>query len=311
MKFDLSNITLDQAEAGLEVVENFLDDLTGIPIAKGEGTKLPGEDNLIELFLVQWAKGSEESANKAMKELINGSGALTDKQIDNAMKSFKIELDQTFVEPVGKALPEILTNAYKTAKQKVVKSHSTKMIWKEIDKEATAWLAEHHMYWVGTYYDDKLSKALRETVIAGMKEGHGREAIGQTLKDFFDGYPGVRNKPANYWRGMAANGINRSRQFGLIQGYEDVGVTELEVVAVIDQRTSSICKEMNGRIIPVSSAINQRDQLMEAEDPEDVKTISPWLSAATIKGKSDSYVVSQGLVMPPYHFNCRTTVVEK
>jgi hypothetical protein len=46
------------------------------------------------------------------------------------------------------------------------------------------------------------------------------------------------------------------------------------------------CREMNGKIIPVSRCVDQRDELMAAKDPEDVKTISPWVSAESIKGKS-------------------------
>ena len=71
------------------------------------------------------------------------------------------------------------------------------------------------------------------------------------------------------------------------------------------------CREMNGRIIPVSRGIGQRDMLMAAEDPEDVKTISPWLSLDQIEGKSTKSVMDNGMIMPPYHFHCRTTVVEK
>ena len=145
----------------------------------------------------------------------------------------------------------------------------------------------------------------------GIKAGLGRTQVAEDLQKFFGDYPGVQNPPLSYWRGFAANGMNRTRQFGLLQSYEDVGITELEVLAVMDERTSAICKDMNGRIIPVSNGLAQRDLMMAAEDPEDVKTISPWPKLEDIKGKSTKNVLDQGVITPPYHFNCRTTLVER
>jgi hypothetical protein len=68
---------------------------------------------------------------------------------------------------------------------------------------------------------------------------------------------------------------------------------------------------MNGRIIPVSRCVDQRDELMAAKDPEDVKTISPWVSAESIKGKSIGSIMDKGVIMPPLHFHCRSTMVER
>jgi hypothetical protein len=51
--------------------------------------------------------------------------------------------------------------------------------------------------------------------------------------------------------------------------------------------------------------------LMAAQDPEDVKTIAPWPKLEDIKGKSSKELVAQGVIVPPYHFFCRTTLAER
>ena len=95
----------------------------------------------------------------------------------------------------------------------------------------------------------------------------------------------------------------------MIQAYDEVGVTKLQIVAVMDERTSAVCRQLNGRVIPVATAAGQRDLLMAAQDPEDVKTIAPWVPAKDLEGLSTKAINEQGVIMPPYHFHCRTQVV--
>ena len=306
------DLTRDQAIAALDVVENTLGAICGCEVCKsGEGKPLPFETELRELLLVEWADGTKEATRRALEIIKAGTGNLTKAEQKKLLKAVKKAIDDGFGKAVEGGLPEIVTAGYKKGKKDVVKRLSAEFVWEQIDKEATAWLHEHHMYWIGGYYDKQVSEFLSATIADGMSQGLGREAIGNQLTEFFEKYPGVKAKPAAYWRGMAANGMNRSRNFGMLQGWDEVGVKELEVLAVMDERTSSICREMNGRIIPVSRGIGQRDMLMAAEDPEDVKTISPWLSLDKIEGKSTKSIMDNGMIMPPYHFHCRTTVVEK
>jgi len=72
---------------------------------------------------------------------------------------------------------------------------------------------------------------------------------------------------------------------------------------------SEFCIEMNGKIISVNSAANQRQQMMNTTNPEDVKQVTPWLPVSEIQNLSISQIMDKGVVLPPYHFNCRTTVV--
>ena len=303
-----SGLTRDQAAAALEVVDNLIGDLCCCELHKaGEGRPVPGEKEMTELLMVEWGNGSKKAARKANRLLNAGNSKLSKQEIKQLVSVIDESLQAGFVANVGASLPGLIRRGYRRAKQEVV----DRMVWREIDRKATGWLNDHHMFWIGDYYNRMLSEQVAQTIRAGMKEGLGREAIGRDLAEFFEDYPGVPSKPAVYWRGLAANGMNRSRQFGLVQGYVETGTRYLEIVAVLDERTSPVCRELSGKVIPLSAAVAQRDLLMAAEDPEDVKTIAPWVSAASIKGLGIRDIIDQGVVLPPYHFHCRTTVVER
>lgn len=309
---EISNLTRDEVVATLETVDNTLSCLCGCTITKaGEGKPLPFESAMAELLLVGWAKASRGAVEVAMKGLAARAGEITNREIKGILTGIEMQIEAKFVKPTGNGLPKLITGAYKKAKGDVMRKHKRRLMMAAFDDDAMQWLNDHHMYWVGSYYDRFLSEQIAKTIKDGMVEGLGREAIGGKLKSFFDKYPGVQSKPDVYWRGMAANGMNRSRNFGLISGYQDVGVKQLRVLAVIDSRTSPICREMNGKIIPVARAADQRDAMMAAESPEDIKTISPWLAVKDIAGLSTAKIMDKGMIMPPFHFNCRSTVVEE
>lgn len=81
------------------------------------------------------------------------------------------------------------------------------------------------------------------------------------------------------------------------------GAEEVKVVAVIDKKTSAVCRSMHGRIIPIKSAKDQADAITNAESIEEKKKASRWQSQP-IFGK-----LPAGVALPPYHFRCRTIVV--
>lgn len=305
-------MTRDEIYTAKAIIDNLLESLTGVELNKaGEGKPVPYEQAMFEVLMVEWGKASKKAVQLAVKKLAAGSGKLTKTEMKKIMAIIEKELAVNFPEAVNGQLTPLFDKAYRKAKRGVFSKLNLLIDWDKIDDGYIAWLNENNMYWVGNYYDRILSDKINEIVAAGLAQGLGREAVGKELKGFFTHYPGIGNKPDAYWRGLAANGMNRARNFGLLKAYEEIGVTHLEVVAVMDKRTSDICREMNGRIIPLAPALAQRDLLVAADNPEDVKTISPWLSIDQIKGKSTGSIISNGMIMPPYHFNCRTTVIEK
>ena len=63
----------------------------------------------------------------------------------------------------------------------------------------------------------------------------------------------VGKKSDQYWELFADQAIVRSRELGRISGYEQVRTKTVRFKAVLDGRTTVICRKMHGRIIEVST----------------------------------------------------------
>lgn len=178
-----------------------------------------------------------------------------------------------------------------------------------MDERAIAWAEENTMYWVGEHYGTAQSKKIGELAANVLKEGMDRDAAAKYLsrtmgKQF--------KKSSVYWDLMSNHVVTRSREFGRTSAYQKAGVQYLRVSAVIDHRTSKICRELNGKIIPVAWNVETRDKLINSKDPESVKKISPWMKDAEIDKKIVGKKVKNmphHIGLPPYHAKCRTRTV--
>lgn len=318
MSLQIDKLTRDQAHAALQAVEAALSPCIHCSLHKGEGASLPFEPEFSSALLTAWANATSKAERAALTKLFQKTGDLAADEVSSMLTVFDLTLNTHFVEATEVKLPPIFNKAYKAGKKVPFVKRRKSPIFTVVDETASNWLSKHHLYWIHGYYDKQLSQSLADAMAQGLQEGLGREAIGNKLKEFFEDYPGVGVKPAAYWEGLAANGMSRARNFGQVQGYVDLQVKELRILAVIDERTSDICREMNGRVIRTIDAVEQRERLMSATMPEEVKTAAPWFTPDQIRAKlgrpegalPTQEIVGLGMTLPPYHFNCRTTVVE-
>ncbi|MDD3452576.1 hypothetical protein [Sulfurimonas sp.] len=141
---------------------------------------------------------------------------------------------------------------------------------------------------------------LKEIIGEAMKGDIKLNELGETLRNEFEG---VIDESARYFQGVSDHVIRQSQSVTRAYQFEKAGVEEVKVVAVIDKKTSAVCRSMHGRIIPIAAVKSQADAITAAESIEEKKAASRWQSAP-IFGKLPSDVA-----LPPYHFRCRTIVV--
>lgn len=100
---------------------------------------------------------------------------------------------------------------------------------------------------------------------------------------------------------------------GHVSGYETAGVQYVKIVAVIDSKTTPICRAMNGKVFKVKEFRKQYDKIMSAAEKHDIKAYKaaqPMISGKAMSGEiSDEDIKRLGIKLPPYHFRCRTTHV--
>ena len=300
-------LTRDEAVVCKEAIDDILAGTMGIDIAKDGDAKFPYERSVVIKLLREWARANKKVLREIDKFASTSSWPdVGGEKISNLLASIEAELGESFGALVQEDVSGYLNKSYQKGKRSILGPKKLPFAMIGIDLDAIKWLQDHHLYWIRNFYSRRLSKGVSGIVTEGMAQGLGRVDIGNMLKEAFETYKGLGVQPDAYWRGLSANAMSRSRNFGQIQGFVDAEIKQLEIVATIDSRTSNICREMNGKIINVSAAVRQRDALMSALNPEDVATIAPWRSAEEAAGMSADQVG-----MPPYHFHCRSRVVER
>lgn len=195
-----------------------------------------------------------------------------------------------------------------------------------IDEQAVQQLNGHNVFWVGEHYNNNVSSSIAGTVRDTMvKEGVSRVVAGEALRIALRKQFGIVNIPGgytgsskSYFEGLTANSATVARVAGQVRSFDQLDIVELEVVNPMDKRTSPQCQHMNGKVYTVEQAKTQLGSLMSASNPNDVKTIQPWLNIGEMKaispkagfqGKADADALAKiGIALPPYHFRCRTTV---
>lgn len=141
---------------------------------------------------------------------------------------------------------------------------------------------------------------LKEIIGAAMEGDISINDLGETLREEF---AGVIDESARYFEGVSDHVIRQSQSVTRAYQFEKAGIEQVKVVAVLDNRTSAICRSMHGRIIPMEAVKSQADAITRAESIDEKKKASRWQSKP-IFGKLPASVA-----LPPYHFRCRTIVV--
>ena len=190
---------------------------------------------------------------------------------------------------------------------------------------------------------DAFGQQARDTVASGLDRGIGRDDIAEELELALQGQV---TKSPGYWRVLASAFTGRARSWTQVSSFDDAGIQRYRVEAVLDEATSEICRFMHGQSFEVKKAAERLQVVAGLEDPEEIRTAQPWGAVGydddgnpylyyndadgerqeiagveefgegekdrrgTYSDELDEDALSSaGFELPPYHGNCRTTVV--
>jgi hypothetical protein len=273
--------------------------------------RLPYENAWLVFVWEEWIVAQKKGLAAARAYIEAVQSTMMQDEIAVVLGILRDHIGPEMATPLRAGLLDLFGKSYVAGKNIVTEAMpSIDISFGLMDKTAVNWLTDHHLYWIGNYYDKNLSGAIANTVADGMAQGFGRKEIGKMLGSFFEDYPGVPMKPANYWQGLAANAMSRSRNFGAIGGFDEAGFTQYEIFSAGDERVCEICSEMDGKTFSVASAMGQRQQLINCTNPEDVKQVAPWISSVDqIISRSSMELQAAGIGMPPFHGQCRCGII--
>lgn len=188
----------------------------------------------------------------------------------------------------------------------------------------------------GRRRDDVTAQA-RKIVKDGLDKGLGNVAIASDLSRMVSAQTIGRSKA--YWRVTANAFVQRTRSFGQLSSFSQAGIESYIIEAIMDERTTEICRYLDGKRMSTSTSLAQFE---EVDSGGDVKEVNPWVqqSGDTLfvqpgstkqavaridepgfgtqsPGKytpsprydTDQKLNNLGLSFPPFHGLCRTTLV--
>lgn len=225
----------------------------------------------------------EEKYEKKVKELIFDENFLkllvyhiktpTSKNFilgrDKFSKLFEAYLLETFVGGFGHAKEET-NKAREFFKRKFNEpSIETSSVEEVVPEEAIAWYQTYSVYLAGIYSEAILGKA-EEIVLKAIEEGLHNKDIVKALQNSeeFKGFSEHRLMTITRTEGTKAYNKGRLEQFKEVSDF----VEAVQFSAVMDKRTTPICRSLNGKIMSM-----------------DNKLVSVYL--------------------PPNHFRCRSIII--
>lgn len=183
---------------------------------------------------------------------------------------------------------------------------------------------------------DAAMERVRSIVHGGVRDGLPNEEITARLSD--DLTLAQLGRARSYWDVIGTAFANRARTTTQLNAYAEAGVQTYRFVAVMDDRTTEICRFLNDRVFRVSAALSRLRRAEELTDPDQIRNTLPWVSTrvdetgqrglyfdrdgrshrvATINGNefsedlSDDELEAAGVAVPPLHVRCRSTIVRE
>lgn len=116
----------------------------------------------------------------------------------------------------------------------------------------------------------------------------------------------LKNNEA-YWKNVANSSMSYSFNFGYLKAAEANNHTQLMYLAVLDERTTKFCRAIDGKTIKLAPVLDRLEEIAEMTAEESLQ-YKYWKLADSIKKPTTSAMTKMGILVPPFHANCRTTI---
>lgn len=279
-------------------------------------------------------KGPEEDLarfqrlyEKALRAILDGRiGAVESLDFERELRAVMLEAERILgpelAAELAPATRRYLERAFKAGQAVRGVGRAVQTVFDKPRQEAVDWLVRHDRFWIGKVFPEHVRDSFRDAIVRGLDEGLGRKAIGRRLRDLMVGTEAVPGKVELYNR-VAAASVNRASNWGGMFSLEEAGIEEYEFRAVMDQRTSRICRELNGRVFSVPRVMNVVRQALDGP-PSAIESIAPWPTfdaerngffiqtgdrRSYLGGRSEEWLADHGVALPPLHGNCRSVIV--
>ena len=254
------------------------------------------------------AKKALTSALDTLSKL--DSTKFSKKDINEIASLFEGELgSEAMIAASRVAVAQVSKLAYDIGKSEVLTALGTKLAFGKQDVKSLALIEKTNPFWVGGSWNSYTNKAIKNSLRPYLETSINRSELARKLAQNF---AGSLELPPHYWNMLSSHLVAKTREISRVASYEQAGVEYVQIKARLDDKTSLVCRHMNGRIISVSSMRRQVDNYLSAsEDRGFDKAKSSWKMYTSNNNLANTPTLSlgSGTASPPYHLNCRTITV--
>lgn len=193
-------------------------------------------------------------------------------------------------------------NLEETYKKLSLQGVSIGIAFDRIDMQAIESM-RNNFYWMRSEFNDKFQSRLMDITQKVFEGEIPRAQMAAKLKEEFSN---ELKMDMSYFEGVSDHIISQSQNIARVNQARKYDAPFYKVVAIMDSKTSDICRSMNGRVIPAQHLERQANAITAAKSMAAKKAAATWRNEPYL-GRSDKMDASFGL--PPYHFRCRTEVV--
>lgn len=308
-------------------------------------------DDFINITAARMVDGYVKVALKAIEDVVkiaeSGSGKIRDKDVKRMQKTVDKTMSAPYTLKELDKFDKDIQRYYVLERGLVQKEFKIKLTNKAKPELGDAFDLRDHKIVEGIQAQNKIAAAnlykngyaahvadaIAQTVV---EAGLSRQIAGKLLEENLIRAlglspdkvalkvvpPDFNGTAKSYYKGLSTTTYNRAQNFNRINLFDRGGFTEYEIVAIMDNRTSEICRAMHGRTFKIGQAQSTIDRILEAEDAEELKQIAPWRKDLTEFGVKtqdafktgpratsfSSSLADAGMALPPYHFRCRTSI---
>jgi len=264
-----------------------------------------------------WDKSIKEAARTAIKSLAD---VPKDKRVDEKhLRSLEYVIRQQLGEDFAHALDskvKVFSElCYKLSSQEP-QFKNIKFSFTPTDFRNIEMIKKQQVFWLREHYSGKVSETLSNILTQSIENKWTKVELSQELQTHFkDLIKG--GKP--YFEGLAEHTSLRVREFARLTNYQKCGVKQYQIVAVMDERTSDICRALDGKIFEVADAIDTMEAMFDTSEITDIeeakaklKRLAPFVKDSQIIYSDDDIPIGingEHTIFPPFHWRCRTRTI--
>jgi len=136
-----------------------------------------------------------------------------------------------------------------------------------------SWYVKEHGKVLGEQYRDEAKAIIDDGAAAGLSGKQISKDLTKRMHEL-----GV-DQSESYFRVVADSAVSRSRTWSELSSFDEAGITAYRFAAVLDERTSDVCRLYHNKTWPVAPTMKRLADTERAavRNPQAVKTMTPWI----------------------------------